>query len=154
MWVLTHPASIVSVFLHKRPHLVSRHLWGFYRLYLSVMNLLCSLTGSPNNAHHRVVCQSTGTTNASKTAAFAVGLEHLTNLLRANVTMIIKGVKAFIEGLTATRAKVPLNSTRHLAVLMNLQVSAQGAFHRTSDEVNVLLLYLTHINLTHDQLAL
>jgi len=88
------------------------------------MNLLCPLTSSPNETHNGVVCQSTGAANASQTAAFTVSLEHLANLLWTNVAMIVEGIEAFVEGLMATRAKIPLDSTRHLAVLMNLQVSA------------------------------
>jgi hypothetical protein len=47
-----------------------------------------------------------------------------------------------------------LDSTRHLAMLMHLQVSTQWAFHRLSNEVTFLLLYLTHRNLTHDRMFL
>ncbi len=115
------------------------------------MNLLCPMAGSTNDADNRVVCQSTGATDASQTAAFTVSLQDLANLLWANVPMVVEGIKAFVEGLSAARAVIPLDSTRHFAMLMHLQVSTQWAFHRLSNEVSFLLLYLTHRNLTHDQ---
>jgi hypothetical protein len=121
--LLLHRGDIASVFLHKRPHLVGRHVWGFYCLHLGIMNLLCPMTGSTNDADNRVGCQSTRAADASQTAAFTVGLQYLANLLWANVTMIVEGIEAFVEGLSATRAKIPLNSSWHPAVLMPLQVS-------------------------------
>jgi hypothetical protein len=47
----------------------------------------------------------------------------LVDLLWANVAIVVEGIEAFIEGWLATRAKIPLESIRCLAVLMNLQMS-------------------------------
>ncbi|MUL39404.1 hypothetical protein BWI75_24785, partial [Gloeocapsopsis sp. AAB1 = 1H9] len=105
-----------------------------------------------NDPNDGVVCQSTGAAHASQTAAFTVGLQNLTDLLWANVTMIVEGIEAFVEGLMAARAKIPLDSTRCLAVLVSFQVSTQWAFHRFNNVVMALLLYSTHLNLMHDRL--
>lgn len=64
--------------------------------------------------------------------------------------MVVEGIKAFVEGLAATGAKVPLDSTGCLAVLVSFQVSTQRAFHKLNNIVIVLLLYSTHSNLMHD----
>jgi hypothetical protein len=88
--------------------------------------------------------------NASQTAAFTVNLQDLTNLFWADVTMIVKGIEAFVEGLPTSWAKIALDSTGCLAMLMYLQLSTQQALHKLNIIVIVLLLYSTHSNLTHD----
>jgi hypothetical protein len=67
--------------------------------------------------------------------------------------MILKRIEAFIAGLLATRAKIPLDSIGCLAVLMNLQISTHCAFLRLNNIAIVLLLSSTHSNLTPDHLT-
>jgi hypothetical protein len=79
-----------------------------------------------------------------------MGLQDLVNLLWTDVTMVVEGIKVFIEGLLATGAKIALDSTSCLAMFMSFQVSTQRTFHRLSKVDITLLLYLTHSNVTHN----
>jgi hypothetical protein len=76
------------------------------------------LTGSTNDAHHRVVGKSTCPTNAPETATFAVPLEHLSNLFGRHVAMIIQGVKSLVERLLAVGAEIPLAPIGGFTMLM------------------------------------
>ena len=96
-----------------------------------------------------LVSQSTNATNASQAAAFAMRLQDLLDLFWADVSIVVKGVKTFREGLLALRAEIALMSIGHLAVFMGLSMTTEPTFHCVSNVIVDSLLYQTHIILTH-----
>ena len=110
------------------------------------MDYLSFSTGRANNTNTRVVSQSTNATNASQAAAFAMRLQDLLDLFWADVSIVVKGVKTFREGLLALRAEIALMSIGHLAVFMGLSMTTEPTFHCVS---NVIINFFTLPNPHH-----
>jgi hypothetical protein len=126
---IIHLGDIASVFLHKGPHLIARHLLSLNRLNLDIVNLLCSLTGGSNDAYDCIVCQSSDAADASQTAPFTMRLQDLANLLWSHLTMVIQRVKSLIERLLTLRAVITLATIGSFTVFMGIRMTAQKTFH-------------------------
>lgn len=93
------------------------------------MNQQGFAAGGANDADNRVVSQSTDTANPTQTGAFAMSLQDLVNLLGRDVSVVVEGVKAFRKGLFTVGAEIALVAIGHLAVFMNLTMTAEPTFH-------------------------
>ena len=113
------------------------------------MHQLRLLAGSTNDAHDRVIGKSARAANSSQAAAFAMGLQYLSNLFWRDLAMVVQGVKAFIESLLALRTEISLIAVRSFAMFMCAGVSTEFAFHRSCLRVGASLLYRTHHILMH-----
>lgn len=91
---------------------------------------LCSLTGCPNDTHYCIVSKTRYTTDSPQAASFAVGLQNLTDLLFADVTMVVQGVEALIKSLMAMGTIITLATVWRFTVLMGVLMTAQTTFHR------------------------
>lgn len=58
-----------------------------------------------------------------------MGLEHLINLLWADVAVVIEGVKTLGKGLLAVGAEIALMPIEHFAVFVRLRVTTEPIFH-------------------------
>jgi hypothetical protein len=56
-------------------------------------------------------------------------LQHLLDLCRTNMPIVVKRVKALREGLLALGAEIALMSIRHPAVFMSLRMTTEPTFH-------------------------
>ena len=81
--------------------------------------------------------------------AFTMDLKHLPDLFCTHMTMVVQGIKPFIEDLLALGTEIPLATIWSFAMFMRIVMTAEPTFHRSCLEVDVFPLYLTHLNLTH-----
>ena len=58
-------------------------------------------------------------------------LQDLPNLFWRHLTMVVQGVKPFIERLLAQRTEVPLATVRGFAMFMSAGVTAESTFHKS-----------------------
>ncbi len=76
------------------------------------MHQLRLLAGGTHNAHNGVIRQPRRAADPSQATAFAMSLQDLSNLFWRHLTMVVQGVKPFIERLLAPRTEVPLATVR------------------------------------------
>lgn len=65
------------------------------------------------------------------------------------MTVVVKCIEAFREGLFPLKTEVALMSVRHLAMLVSLRMAAELTFYSLSSVIIDSLLYQAHIVLTH-----
>ena len=78
-----------------------------------------------------------------------MSLQDLLDLFWADVSIIVKSVKTFQDGLLALKAEIALISIKDFAVFMGLSLTTEPTFYCVSNMIVDFLLYQTHIILTH-----